>query len=578
VEVFGLVVDNPSPGVASVVWGNPENGQLFNVYIDGALAVSSTGATLSNVACGYYTIPTTEGTHTIRVTGTNNGQETPGTSLSVTVSGTSNVETPAVGNTDLTGYVTAGPNWNDLSYWSVYFASGWANDPTGSYKAGNSYNDFGLYVNSFSGVQWGIQMKTQVLGTTVGNTYTCRLTATLNTNMSNTIILKDEGTQVEKAFTLVNGTNTLEIEFTPTANNTQIFLELSNLPAGSNFVITGFSLVDKNAATEPPTEAPTEAPTEPTIFDAFERIEAEAFSSNQGGVIDPNSSASGGYNIGGVSNGVNMAYDNVIFDKDAGAIEICYSSPAGTAQGNVEIFLDNMNNKVGTIVLDNNGSTWQNYGIITADLDSEIPAGTHTIYMKYVTTGTIYYVANVDYFSFIEAPVKGIEINGYQISAVAKGMRIVYSIESQIEGQQVVESGLVYSLSDYATEEDLYVGSDHEYVASFVSTDEGKFATTVSTSETATSYAMTMKFATTEATEYSAGWRVKAYAQLSDGTYVYTDCVEYTIYDIADTLYQGCLMNSQTAHEYLYTDILSIVNNKYEITEYNMQNLIAKSQ
>jgi len=574
VEVFGLVVDNPSPGVASVVWGNPENGQLFNVYIDGALAVSTTGATLSNVACGYYTIPTSEGTHTIRVTGTLNGEETPGTSLSVTVSGSSNVETPAVGNVDLTGYVTAGPNWNDLSYWSVYFASGWANDPTGSYKAGNSYNDFGLYVNSFSGVQWGIQMKTQVLGTTIGNPYVCKITATLNTSMSNTIILKDEGTQVEKTYALTNGTNTLELEFTPTANNTQIFLELSNLPAGSNFVITGFSLIDKNAATEPPTEAPTEAPTEPTIFDAFERIEAEAFSSNQGGVIDTNNNASGGHNIGGVSNGVTMVYDTVVFDNDAGSIEICYSSPSGTAQGNVEIYLDNMDNKVATIVLENNGSTWQNYGTLTADLESEIPAGTHTIYMKYVTTGTIYYVANVDYFSFIKAPAKGIEINGYQISYTSKGMRTVYSVESEINGQSVVESGLVYSLSDYATEDDLYVGSTHEYVASFVSTDEGKFDTTVSESATATSYAMTMRFATTEAAEYNAGWRVKAYAKLADGTYVYTNSLEYTIFDIAEKLYQEKLMKSYAAHNYLYEDILLKVDVSYARVAFDYKNTI----
>ena len=42
------------------------------------------------------------------------------------------------------GYVVAGPEWNNLDYWSVYFASGWANNPTGSYKAGSSYNDFSV--------------------------------------------------------------------------------------------------------------------------------------------------------------------------------------------------------------------------------------------------------------------------------------------------------------------------------------------------------------------------------------------------------------------------------------------------
>ena len=35
-----------------------------------------------------------------------------------------------------------------------------------------------------------------------------------------------------------------------------------------------------------------------------------------------------------------MVYDNVNFNVAAGAIEICYSSPVGTAQGNAEIYVD----------------------------------------------------------------------------------------------------------------------------------------------------------------------------------------------------------------------------------------------
>ena len=218
-----------------------------------------------------------------------------GVTGTVTVTGTEAATTTQAVSTTMPGYTTAGANWTELNNWSVYFASGWANDPTGSYKDGGSYNDFSVYVDKASGVAWGIQLKTQVLSATVGTTYVCKVSATFNSNMTDTIVFKDEGTQVSNTYTLVNGTNNFEIEFTPTADNTQIFFDLGMLPAGGNFVITSFSLAEK----EQPTEAPTtEEPTTRT-FDAYAAIEAEHFASNEGGVIDTNSNASGGYNIGG---------------------------------------------------------------------------------------------------------------------------------------------------------------------------------------------------------------------------------------------------------------------------------------
>ena len=48
------------------------------------------------------------------------------------------------------------------------------------------------------------------------------------------ITLFDEGTPDSKKYTLVNGTNNFEIDFTPTADNTQIFIDLGKVPAGGN--------------------------------------------------------------------------------------------------------------------------------------------------------------------------------------------------------------------------------------------------------------------------------------------------------------------------------------------------------
>lgn len=169
----------------------------------------------------------------------------------------------------------------------------------------------------------------------------------------------------------------------------------------------------------------------------------------------------------------------------------------------------------------------------------------------------------------------GIEINGYQISAIVQGMRTVYSIENSIDGKDVVNVGMIYSLSDYATEQELYVGSPSRYVRSFQATSAGVSPYNFSDSVTATSYVMTMKFSSKTPDEYSARWRVRAYAQLSDGTYVYSEPEEYTIYDIADKLYQGVHMNNITAHNYLYTDILKIVQPDYIEKDYNCSNEIA---
>lgn len=203
-------------------------------------------------------------------------------------------------------------------------------------------------------------------------------------------------------------------------------------------------------------------------------------------------------------------------------------------------------------------------------------AGTHTIKVTanlngYETTGAIVTVTTTE-----DAPAAtidgGIEINGYQISSTVKGMRTVYSVDSQINGKDVVKSGIVYSLAGYANETDMYVGSSSKYVASYESTSKGVTSAVYSDSDIATSCAMTMKFATTSAAEYNAEWRIRAYAKLSDGTYVYTPVTTYTIYNVADYLYQRCKMNTAAAHNFLYTDILSVVDKDYAVVDYDWNN------
>ena len=168
----------------------------------------------------------------------------------------------------------------------------------------------------------------------------------------------------------------------------------------------------------------------------------------------------------------------------------------------------------------------------------------------------------------------GLNVNGYQISASAKGMRTVYTVEDMVDGKKVVSSGIVYALAGYAGENEVYAGSKSEYVKSCRSTEAGKCSFTLSDSATASSYAMTMQFATKEPSEYTAGWIIRGYAQLEDGSIVHTKAYNYTIYGVADYMYQNILMPNAAAHEYLYTDILSIVDNGYVIKEFDWNNMI----
>ena len=138
----------------------------------------------------------------------------------------------------------------------------------------------------------------------------------------------------------------------------------------------------------------------------------------------------------------------------------------------------------------------------------------------------------------------GIEVNGYQINNSVSGMRVVYSVEPEINGIKVVKSGLVFALADYVEDDDIYVREDNENVAAFFSTPKGVLSTNYSDFEAAQSYAMTMLYAVKTAGEYCANFKIKAFAQLEDGNYIYTDSYTFSAFDIAHYLYNNSLMHS----------------------------------
>jgi uncharacterized repeat protein (TIGR02543 family) len=161
-----------------------------------------------------------------------------------------------------------------------------------------------------------------------------------------------------------------------------------------------------------------------------------------------------------------------------------------------------------------------------------------------------------------------IEINGYQISYLSEGMRTVYSVSDTINGKSVVEKGMIYGIYDEVSEADLYVGNKSAFVKSYPATSRGKLAASVSSTDDADSYAMTLLFAKKNKTEFNTRMYIRAYAKLSDGTYVYSDVYNYTIASVAEKLYKDCSMPTEAGHNYLYNSILKVVNPSYGRIDY----------
>lgn len=171
-----------------------------------------------------------------------------------------------------------------------------------------------------------------------------------------------------------------------------------------------------------------------------------------------------------------------------------------------------------------------------------------------------------------------IVIHGYQISTTLGGSRTIYSVEPEISGKAVIERGLVYGLSPYIDKSDIYVGAASEYICSYAATANGLLSTSFG-SQTAASYAMTMtnNIGSTSVAGLEAIYYVRAYAKLEDGSYVYSDISSYSVYRIADYLYQNIKMSLKERHDYLYDNILSIVNSNYTKVDYNWSSSIVKT-
>lgn len=180
----------------------------------------------------------------------------------------------------------------------------------------------------------------------------------------------------------------------------------------------------------------------------------------------------------------------------------------------------------------------------------------------------------------LEIPVRAstvADIDGFQISTTNQGIRTVYSVSDATN--TVTETGLIYGLEEQCSKDELVIDSTNPKVYKYQSTTEGLSPVTVSDMPYAKSYVMTMKFDNMMTEFLAKSSYVRAYAkytvtknvegqQVEEVRYVYSDVAEYSVYSVADALYQGNLMNSEARHNFLYDRILSRSNPEYKMIEY----------
>jgi len=96
-------------------------------------------------------------------------------------------------------------------------------------------------------------------------------------------------------------------------------------------------------------------------------------------------------------------------------------------------------------------------------------------------------------------------------------------------------------------------------------------------SKTAEYYARTMECSDSLSKEaYTAKYYIRVYAKLSDGSIVYSDVRTYTVYKVADYIYQKNLTPRKSAYDYIYNKILKKVDSTYKEGDFNWNSTIVK--
>ncbi|MBE5958014.1 MAG: hypothetical protein E7254_04015 [Lachnospiraceae bacterium] len=532
IEVFGENIRSEADNTITVVWGNSE-GHKYNVYVDGNIV-------LNDVYCGEYTLrQIPAGQHTVKITSLYDGKESNGVSKVVTVGGSTTIETSTPGETGVTG--------------------------------DQPIEVFGLDVKSEKAgvisVIWGQSSETIALG------------QTYNIYIDGSKVKSEIGCGLY-TFNVQGGNHTVKVTATYNGKET----------AGASANVN----VEQAAETQAPEISEGAELLKNTQFNGASNW--NEYSENNASFTN-NNNGSLTVNVPKYTSGTNYATQlrQDGFQLVAGKWYRASATITSSVDKRFQLIIqNNVNwgvygtdyitvnaNKTETITLwfqANESTTDTLFGIMLGYVDG-VASDAATVTIKNVSlkaydnkvdeteteSETVYEPAHDDYGNIISSDI---EISGFQINTSFGGHRVLYSMEDTVEGKSVSEFGLVYGL-DYDTfrESDMKVGSTNKYVKSFAGTEtNGRLSS--AQNNFAKSYAMTMSFAVASKVEFEDTYYVRAYAKLSDGTYVYSNIRSYRILDVANSLYYNNSMPSVAGHNYLYNNIIKVCDPNADIKPY----------
>jgi len=204
------------------------------------------------------------------------------------------------------------------------------------------------------------------------------------------------------------------------------------------------------------------------------------------------------------------------------------------------------------------------------------PSEPGTYYTKVALEGGENYLGWVadDFTLEITRPAT-IEINGCQINYRSEGFRTVYTLDNK--NDDITEVGLIYSIDlddPYKPEGDMTLdwtniknGKNNPIAYAYAASEKGL----VATEPNKNIYAMTMKFVSRNQNRkafFQCGITVRPYYKDKNGNVVYGKQKKLTVYDIASKAYKDSMMPTQEGHDYLYNEILKVVNPDYIKVEF----------
>lgn len=455
-------------------------------------------------------------------------------------SGSSQPQTTKAPSTNIpAGFTSAIQNdWVTSGNWGCYFGN-WSGSATGAYKGGNG-TPYQLYVETANvGVPWLIQARYDT-NVVAGHKY--KVTVNVTSDKAGNIGIKEDisNASTDQAYHDIRvGANTITATFDVTSNQMRVMFELGNgIQPGTTLTFNSIKIEDLTG-TEVTTAPDTQETTEPQQ-PGTQPIEVigQVISSKENNTI----TVVWGQSEQQIANGqkYNVYVDGVL--KLSG-VECAEHVISGIADGNHTVKI--------TAVLNGKESTG-----VTGEINVAGGAAVETTTQTPETE---------------EQAASNIEINGCQISTTKEGYRVVYSVN---KGSDIESFGLVYGLASSTNMEEMVVNSTNSLVHDYPASNTGKVDVNYSGKNNYESYAMTMTLVKT-AEFYNSEIYVRAYMKMKDGTYKYSAVKSLTVYDIADNLYSNKKMTNKAGHDYLFDNILSVVNPSYNAIDFDWKNIFA---